>query len=174
MAEETKIQKKSQAVMEAEPETLVRIFSYDIPGSKNIYLGLTYIKGVSWAISNAICIKLNIPRLKKVSELTKEEIGEIENFLRELPISNFLKNRRFDPETGETKHFYGTDLDMKKEFDIKRLIKIKSYRGIRHATGQPVRGQKTRSHFRSRKNKKTAGIKKVKEKVEKVKEAKGK
>lgn len=167
MAEEIKVQKKGPP-MQTEHETLIRILGYDIPGSKNIYLGLTYIKGISWALSNAICIKLNIPRSKRISELKKEEILKIEEFLKQLPVPDYLKNRRFDPETGETKHFYGTDLEMKKEFDIKKLIKMRSYKGIRHASGQPVRGQKTRSHFRSRKNKKTTGIKKK----EKVKETK--
>ncbi len=159
MAEEVKIQKKGPPV-NIEHETLIRIMGYDIPGSKNIYLGLTYIKGISWALSNAICIKLNILRSKKILELKKEEITKIEEFLKQLPVPDYLKNRRFDPETGETKHFYGTDLEMKREFDIKKLIKMRSYKGIRHASGQPVRGQKTRSHFRSTKNRKTTGIKK--------------
>ncbi len=166
MKEEQKIQKRSQNIEEFQ-EILVRILGHDIPGSKNVYLGLTYIKGVSWSISNAVCIKLNMPRSKKISELNKEDIQKIEAFLKELPIPEYLKNRRFDPDTGENKHHYGTDLDMKREFDIKKLIKIKSYRGIRHASGQPVRGQKTRSHFRSRKNKKSAGIKR-----DKIKETK--
>ncbi len=170
MTEEKKAPKKMHAALiEKEPETLVRILGYDIPGSKNLYLGLTYIKGISWSIANAICLKLNLQRTKKIAQLSKDEIHHIENFLKELSIPDFLKNRRFDPETGETKHFYGTDLDMKKEFDIKKMIKMRSYRGVRHATGQPVRGQKTRSHFRSRKNKKVAGIKK-----DKVKETKDK
>lgn len=156
MAETKQIQRENKE----EHETLVRILGYDIPGSKRIYVGLTKIKGVSWAISRAICVKLQISPLKKVSELTKEEIKKIEEFMRALPIPDFLKNRRFDPETGETKHFYGSDLDMKKEFDIKRLIKIKSYIGIRHTLGQPVRGQSTRSHFRSRTNKQKVGMKK--------------
>lgn len=147
---------------EVEQETLVRILGHDIPGSKNIYLGLTYIKGISWAVSNAVCVKLNMPKSKKIIDLSKEEIQIIESFLKELPIPEFLKNRRFDPETGETNHYFGTDLDMKKEFDIKRLIKMKSYKGIRHTSGQPVRGQRTRAHFRNRKNKKTSGIKKDK------------
>lgn len=156
----TKQELKAEKKIEELPETLIRIFGYDIPGSKNIYTGLTNIKGISWAVSNAICIKLNLPRFKKISELSKEEIQKIEAFLNELPIPNFLKNRRFDPETGEMKHFLGTELDLTKEFDIKRLMKIKSYRGIRHSTGQPTRGQKTRSHFRDRKNKQMVGFKK--------------
>lgn len=133
-----------------EHETLVRILSYDIPGSKNLYTGLIRIKGISWAISNAICVKLGFPKNKKVSELSKAEIQKIENFLENLPVYDFLKNRRTDAETGKTEHFFGTDLDMKRDFDIKRLREIKSYRGIRHALKQPSRGQRTRSHFRKK------------------------
>ena len=157
---------KKQIENEEESEILVRILGFDIPGSKNIYVGLTRIKGISLAITNAVCIKLGIPKLKKIGELTKAEIQKIEEFLRVLPIPEFLKNRRFDPETGETKHFFGSDLDMRKEFDIKKLIKMKSYKGVRHAAGQPVRGQRTRSHFRSRENKqKVGGLKKKKTEV---------
>ena len=95
---------------------------------------------------------------KKISELSKPEIEKIESFFKNMQIPDFLKNRRLDPETGETKHYLGTDLDMKKEFDIKKMKKIKSYKGIRHSLGQPVRGQRTRSHFRQRG--KAVGVKK--------------
>ena len=148
MVEDKKVIKRSQ--VELEPETLVRILGYDIPGSKNIYTGLTKIKGISWAISNVVCVNLKIPKNKKISELTKEDIGKIEKFFDDLPMPSFLKNRRSDPETAETKHYLGSDLDIKNEFDIKRMIKIRSYKGIRHAAKQPVRGQRTRSHFRKR------------------------
>jgi len=131
-------------------ESLVRIYGYDIPGSKNLYTGLTYIKGISWSVSNAICHKLNYPKTKKISELSKDEIKKIENFIQSLDVPSYLKNRRADPETGKTEHYYSSDLDMKREFDIKRLRNIKSYRGIRHALKLPVRGQRTRSHFRSK------------------------
>ncbi|MEK6929025.1 MAG: 30S ribosomal protein S13 [Nanoarchaeota archaeon] len=145
---------------EEENEILVRISGYDIPGSKNVYAGLTKIKGVSWSISNALCVKLNVNRAKKIAELKKEEIMEIESFLRSLPILNFLKNRRSDSETGETKHYLGSDLEIRREFDIKRLKEIKSYKGIRHSAKLPVRGQRTRSHFR--KKGKPMGVKRKK------------
>jgi len=148
-SKEKEKEKESKRAREEEmSEILIRILGYDIPGSRNLFVGLTRIKGVSWAISNAVCLKLNYPRSKKISELSAEEIIKIEEFLRALPVYNFLKNRRFDLETGETSHIYGADIDMKREFDIKRLKEIKSYKGIRHALGQPVRGQSTRSHFR--------------------------
>jgi len=164
MAEEKKPEKKSEKKQEkkhevekvkAKPqqestEMLIRIFDYDIPGSKKMYVGLTYIKGISWAISNAICIKLNLSKEKKVGELTKPEIQKIEEFIEKMDVPEFMKNRRKDSETGESKHYLSSDLEVKKEFDIKRLKEIKSYRGIRHAAKLPVRGQRTRSHFRTK------------------------
>jgi small subunit ribosomal protein S13 len=131
-------------------EVLVRIMGRDIPGSKKIFVGLTRIKGISWAISNAACLKLAIPRSKKIQDLSKEDINKIENFLKKIDVYDFLKNRRKDQESGGTTHYFGSDLDIKKEFDIKRLKEIKSYKGIRHAAKLPVRGQRTKSHFRKK------------------------
>ncbi|MBS3089681.1 30S ribosomal protein S13 [Candidatus Pacearchaeota archaeon] len=147
-SEKSKSEHKPAAIENT--EFLVRIYGYDIEGSRNIYAGLTRIKGVSWSISNAVCIKLNYSRSKKIGDLSKEDIVKIEEFLDKLDIPEFLKNRRSDRETGETGHFYGTDLDMKRDFDIKRMKEIKSYKGIRHASRLPVRGQRTRSHFRAK------------------------
>lgn len=159
-AEEKQEQKREQKKQEKEKkphpqeilheETLIRVLGRDIPGSRNILTGLTKIKGVSWAIANATCIKLNLPKNKKVSEISKEEIAKIETFLQDPEISNFLKNRRRDFETGESKHLVSSTLDMRKDFDIRRLKKIRSYKGIRHTAGLPVRGQRTRSHFRKK------------------------
>ncbi len=131
-------------------ELLVRIAGYDIPGSKTVYAGITRVKGVSWSIANILCIKLNLPHNKRISALTKEEIKLIEEFLKKATLPPYLTNRRIDPESGETKHVIGTDLDMKRDFDIRRMKKMRSYRGLRHSINQPVRGQRTRSHFRKR------------------------
>ena len=141
---------KKKHFEKAEEEILVRVAGYDMPGSKKIYPALTRIKGVSWTIANATCLKLKIPHDKKVSELSKPEIEKIEHFLRNPDIRDFQKNRRKDLETGETGHFIGTDLEMKRDFDIRRMKKIRSYKGMRHTQGQPVRGQRTKSHFRKR------------------------
>lgn len=140
-------------------ETLIRIAGFDIPGSKKLFPGLTRIKGVGWTISNATCIKLGLPKDKRISELTKDEIKKIEEFLSNPDIMDFLKNRRKDEESGETGHFIGTDLDFKKDFDIRKMKKIRSYKGIRHTSKLPVRGQRTRSHFRNKSG--ASGVKKV-------------
>lgn len=151
---------KPELKEERREETLVRIVSTDIPGRANVYSGLTRIKGVSWSFSHALCSVLRLDKKRKIDSLTKEEIEKISEFIKHPHLPVFLMNRRFDFETGEHRHFIGSDLDLKKEFDVKRLKKIRSYRGLRHATGQPVRGQRTRSHFR--KNKVVGVMKKAK------------
>ena len=138
---------------------VVRILSRDIEGGLNVYTGLTKIKGVSWTLSNAVCKSLNINKTKKIGILSEEEIKKISEFIKNPQLPPYLLNRRNDYTTGENKHLIGSDLDLQREFDIKRLKKIKSYKGLRHATGQPVRGQRTKSHFRA-KNRKAVGVKK--------------
>lgn len=130
-------------------ESLVRIHGKDIPGNKKIYPGLTYIKGVSWAVSNAICRILKFDKQIKISELSKKQIEEIEAFLQKPTMYEYMRNRQRDYDTGESKHLLTNELDMAKDFDIKRMRQIKSYKGMRHALKQPVRGQRTRSHFRT-------------------------
>lgn len=130
-------------------ETLVRIYGKDIPGEKPVYVGLTYIKGISWAVSNAICHILNFNKRMKISEMTKEQVDKLESFLQKPQLYNFMKNHQRDFESGDSKHILTNELDMVKEFDIKRMKQIKSYKGMRHSLKQPVRGQRTRSHFRT-------------------------
>ena len=158
-----KSEPKGRPMEKKEYFTLVRIMQTDIPGNKNLLTGLTYLKGVSWGISNATCKLLKLDPMKKVMNLTPKEIEEIIKFLQEevsKKLPKFMLNRRKDFETGDDFHLTGTDLDMKREFDIRRLKKIRSYRGLRHATGQPTRGQRTKSHFRNKKKNKAVGVKK--------------
>ena len=60
--------------LKEENEILVRVMGYDIPGSRNLYAGLTRIKGISWTISNAACLRLGLSKNKKVSDLSKADI----------------------------------------------------------------------------------------------------
>ncbi len=148
---------KSQA---EEPVRVVRILAKDIRGNKDVYSGLTLIKGISWAFSNAVCKKLGIDKRKKIEELSNDEIKKIEEFINNGNVPDFLVNRRKDLDSGENKHLHGSDLDLQKEFDIKRMKKIKCYRGVRHASGLPVRGQRTKSNFRKNKKKGAVGVSK--------------
>lgn len=147
-------------------ERVIRILSKDIEGGMSLYSGLSTIKGISWALANAICKVLKMDKKRKIGSLTEEEVEKIIKFLANPQIPNYILNRRKDFETGEDKHLTGSDLELQNEFDIKRLKKIKSYKGYRHVAGLPVRGQRTRSNFRKNRSK-GAGIKKKGKKNEK-------
>jgi small subunit ribosomal protein S13 len=144
---------------EKKEERLVRILSKDIEGKMKVYVGLTKIKGVSWAFSNAVCNKLKIDKNKTIGHLSDEEIKKISDFIKNPELPTYLLNRQKDIETGKERHLTGADLDLRKDFDIKRLKKIKSYKGLRHTAKLPVRGQRTKAHFRVNR-KRGSGIKK--------------
>ncbi len=138
---------------------IIRILSQDIEGNMKVYPGLTKIKGISWSLSNAICKKLKIDKNKKIGDLKNEEIKRITEFIKNPIVPANIINRRTDFETGKNKHLIGSDLELQKEFDIKKMKKIKSYKGYRHSAGLPVRGQRTKGNFRKNKSK-GVGIKK--------------
>ncbi|MEM4703404.1 MAG: 30S ribosomal protein S13 [Candidatus Pacearchaeota archaeon] len=141
---------------------IVRIAGTDIPGEMSVVAGLTKIKGISWAFSSATCNKLGIDKRRKISSLSNQEIQDILNFIKNPSLPEWLLNRRKDPETGKNLHLITTDLDLKKEFDIRKLKKIKCYKGIRHLLNQPVRGQRTKSHFREKAGGRVKGVVKPK------------
>ena len=158
MVEEEKKHKRNDT---HEDVNLVRVLGKDIQGDKQLFAGLTQIKGISWAFANATCKILELDKTKKIQDVSPEEMAKIEAFVKDPQIPRFLKNRQRDFEDGEDKHLSGADLKLRGEFDIKRLKKIKSYKGVRHSANLPVRGQRTRSNFRrNRKPSVAAGKKK--------------
>lgn len=133
----------------SEFKELVRVSNADLNGKKPVYQALRKIKGVSFMMANAICISTNIEKNKKAGDLSNEEVIKIESLIKDPKnIPSWLLNRRKDYDSGEDKHLVMTNLNFTKEFDVKRLQKVKSYRGLRHAWKLPVRGQRTRSNFR--------------------------
>ena len=144
---------------------IVRVTNTDLKGEKQLHMALHKIKGISFMFSNFICHASKVDPKKKAGDLTEEEVSRLEDVIKnpaKYDCPTWLVNRRKDYETGEDKHLIGFDLDLAKEFDIKRLKKIKSYRGLRHASNLPSRGHRTKSHFRSNRRK-GSGIKKKKE-----------
>ena len=150
---------QKQQIGELREDRVVRILSKDIEGKMSVYSGLAKIKGVSWSFSNAVCKSLNIDKNRKIGSLDDEEIKKISEFVKNPKVPSFVLNRRMDFETGKKQHLIGGDLELKNDFDIKRLRKIKSYRGLRHSLKLPVRGQRTRGNFRKNRAK-SVGIKK--------------
>ncbi len=126
---------------------MARILGVEIPDNKRVDIGLTYIYGVGHSSVLKILEDTGIDYQKKIKELTPEEISSIVSMLQ----NNYKVEGALRQEISQ---------------NIKRLIDINCYRGIRHRVGLPVRGQRTRCNARTRKGpKKTVGIlrKKVKE-----------
>jgi len=142
--------------------TVVRIFGKDILGNIKVHSALTKISGISWSFTNVVCKVLKLNKNQRIQDVNKESVTKIEEFIKNPQIPSFLKNRQKDLESGEDKHLAGADLKLRKEFDIKRLKKIKSYRGIRHGANLPVRGQRTKGNFRRNRKKSVVATKKKK------------
>ena len=140
---------------------IVRIANTDLVGNKAIRIALTKIKGVGNMYANMVCKLADINREKKAGLLDEKEITRLNdavvNVSDKVPL--WMKNRRNDIETGEDKHIITGDLHYTKEQDLRRLKKIRSYIGSRHAAGLPARGQRTQSNFRRNKGK-AVGVKK--------------
>ncbi len=129
---------------------LVRIANTDIAGKKHTFHGLTKIHGVSYSLSSAVLNLLNIDKTKKIGELSEEDIKKIEETLKNPShLPSFLYNHRKDFDTGTDAHLFGANLKLKVDFDIKRMKRLRTYKGVRHGLGLPVRGQRTKSHFRT-------------------------
>ena len=120
---------------------MARIAGVDLPREKRVEIGLTYIYGIGRKLSNEILAKTGINPDTRVKDLTEEEVNSIRNYIKDLTVEG--------------------DLRREVALNIKRLVEIGCYRGIRHRKGLPVRGQKTKTNARTRKGpKKTIANKK--------------
>ncbi len=110
---------------------MARIAGVDLPVKKRAVIGLTYIYGIGRSRSTAILHRAGVDPDKKVGDLSEEEVNRI---------------RQIIEEEG------AVEGDLRKEFsmNVKRLIEMGSYRGLRHRRGLPVRGQRTHTNARTR------------------------
>ena len=118
-----------------------RLFGVDIPNNKRVEYALRYIYGIGPARAKIICQECGIPDAMRASELNEEFINQIMNAC--------------------AKHQFKLEGDLRREVigNLKRLAAIKSYRGLRHVKGLPVRGQRTSTNARTRKGaRKTVGV----------------
>ncbi|MDY5583364.1 30S ribosomal protein S13 [Opitutia bacterium KCR 482] len=118
-----------------------RLLGVDIPNNKRVEFALQYIYGIGPARAKIICGECGIPESMRASELNEELINKIMNVVAERQ--------------------YKLEGDLRREIigNLKRLSAIKSYRGLRHAKGLPVRGQRTSTNARTRKGaRKTVGV----------------
>jgi len=113
---------------------MARIAGVNIPQNKLVRIGLTYIYGIGNKFSQQICTELEIPKSKRVNELTDDQILKIREYI-------------------DQKFVVEGDLRRETSLSIKRLIDLATYRGSRHRKKLPVRGQRTRCNSRTRKGK---------------------
>jgi small subunit ribosomal protein S13 len=111
-----------------------RIIGIDIPAKKRLVISLTYIYGIGKHLSEQLIEKLKLDPNMRAEKLTESDIAKINGIL-------------------QTDYVVEGDLRRKVQSDIKRLIAIHSYRGLRHKLGLPTRGQRTRTNSRTRKGK---------------------
>jgi small subunit ribosomal protein S13 len=123
---------------------MARIAGVDLPRDKRVEIALTYIYGIGHATAKKIVAEVGIDPQTRVKDLTDAEANKLR-------------------ETIEKGHMVEGDLRREIALNIKRLIEIGSYRGLRHRRGLPVRGQKTKTNARTRKGpKRTVGVKRKK------------
>ena len=125
-----------------------RIVGVDIPKEKRMEVALGYIYGIGRTTSNRILKSANISPDKRAKDLTEEEVARLSSILQK---------------------DYKVEGDLRREIsaNIKRLIDIGSYRGLRHRRGLPVRGQRTKTNARTRKGpRKTVGV--IRQKAERA------
>ena len=113
---------------------MARIAGVNIPQNKLVRVGLTYIYGIGNKFSQQICTELEIPKSKRVNELTDDQILKIREYI-------------------DQKFIVEGDLRRDTSLSLKRLIDLATYRGSRHRKKLPVRGQRTRCNSRTRKGK---------------------
>lgn len=123
---------------------MARIAGVDLPKNKKVLFGLQYIFGIGQYVASNVCEKAKINPDKKIAELTEEEVAEIRSVIQ----SDFKVEGALRSEVQQ---------------NIKRLMDIGAYRGIRHRKSLPARGQRTRTNSRTRKGKRktVAGKKKA-------------
>uniref|UniRef100_A0A7C2ZP18 Small ribosomal subunit protein uS13 n=1 Tax=Ignisphaera aggregans TaxID=334771 RepID=A0A7C2ZP18_9CREN len=125
---------------------IVRIAETDIPGDLSLAWGLTKIKGIGYNMAIAICRTLGYDPSALVGFLSDEDVKRIEELVKaplKFGIPSYMLNRRKDYETGLDMHLVSSELIFYAKQDIERETRIRSWRGIRHALGYKVRGQRT-------------------------------
>ena len=129
---------------------IIRIANSDVSGEERLANALTSIRGIGPRISNAIVQKLKLNPNKLAGKLDDKNVVDIENAIMNLNdyVPDWLLNRQKDYDTGNDIHPVSVELKMTHDEDLNRMKKVKSYKGIRHASGHKVRGQRTYSNGR--------------------------
>lgn len=134
-----------------EKKRIIRVARKDLNANLTVERSLWAIKGVGKSFAHALRTSLGFGANQKLNELTEKDIEKLEEAIynpRKYNIPSWMYNHRRELETGEDKHYVESNLVLRHKNDISFLKKIRCYKGIRHQAGLPVRGQRTRGHFR--------------------------
>jgi small subunit ribosomal protein S13 len=118
---------------------MARIAGINIPMNKHVWVGLTHIYGVGRSRAREVCAAAGVDPSTRVKDLTEAEIGALRSYIAKVPVEG--------------------DLRREVSMNIKRLMDLGSYRGMRHRRGLPVRGQRTRTNARTRKGPRKQAVK---------------
>jgi len=121
---------------------LARIAGVDLPDNKRVEIALTYIFGIGRSVSNKILDEAKVDKNTRVKDIKEDELGIIRKIIQSLIVEG--------------------DLRRSKTMDIKRLLDLGCYRGLRHRRGLPCRGQRTKTNARTRKGPRKLAIGKKK------------
>ncbi|MBI4140149.1 30S ribosomal protein S13 [Candidatus Woesearchaeota archaeon] len=143
-------------MVDQELRHIVRIAKTDLRGELSVVRALRGVKGVSFSLANAVCHVAGIQKSAILGLLPVADVERIDSVISSpvvKGIPEWMVNRRKDLESGENIHLSSSDLSYRVENDVKFMRKIRTYKGLRHAFGLPVRGQRTRSNSRRNKGK---------------------
>jgi small subunit ribosomal protein S13 len=145
-----KVEKKKKSDKNPDFKYIIRLSNTDINGEKKLIYGISSVKGIGLHMASLIAENIGIDKNKKVGDLTDAQVEKIQETIDKVGdiAPSWMLNHRKDYETGEDIHLVSSDIDMKLRDEINIMKKIRSYRGIRHERGLPVRGQRTRANNR--------------------------
>lgn len=131
---------------------IIRILDTNLDSNLSIKRALMKIKGIGFMFSNALCKSCGLEPNAALGTLTDEQIKMLEQSIKNPAMPSWILNRRKDIKTGKDMHISAIDITTVLRDDITLMKKMRCYKGIRHELGQPVRGQSTRSTFRTNKS----------------------
>jgi small subunit ribosomal protein S13 len=143
-------EKKAKKAIEG-VKGIVRIAEVDLDGNRKLRNSLLRIKGVGKNLASAIVVCSGLDPEAYLGSLNEEQIKKLEDVMKNplnYGIPRYMINRRIDPATGNDMHLISSQLRFTVKSDIDAMRKMRSYKGIRHELGLPVRGQRTRTSFR--------------------------
>lgn len=130
---------------------IVRVANTDLDGKYQVIPAIALVKGLGIRTAAVVAQRAGVNAYQKIGNLSDADVAKLQEAVDGLAeaLPTWMLNRRKDVDTGDDVQLIGTDVEIKLRDDLNRLKKIRSVRGVRHETGQKVRGQRSRSNGRT-------------------------